>query len=169
MRNRIENAVVRINIDIDYSSLNDEEIVHLHKLIALGDWQLNAPCNNRLTRIDELRHEIKSLEAGETDNRNEITNKIRDLRISINNDKEQGHFRDYGILKLRIAQGATATEVYSMMPYFYAEAYNLNLQFSSRNKNNNEGRSSSILEGGTKWLNFLKSLSDFFQTVGGSA
>ena len=169
MRNKIENAVVRINIDIDYSSLNDEEIIHLHKLIELGDWQLNALCNNRLTRIDELRHEIRSLESGETDKRNEITNKIRDLHISINNDKEQGHFRDYGILKLRIAQGATATKVYSMMPYFYAEAYNLNLQFSSRNKNNNEGRSSSIIEGGTKWLNFLKSLSDFFQTVGGSA
>ena len=70
MRNRIENAVVRINIDIDYSSLNDEALMHLHKLIELGDWQLNAPCNNRLTRIDELRQEMKLLEPGETDQRN---------------------------------------------------------------------------------------------------
>lgn len=169
MQDRIENAVVRINLDINYSSLNDEEIRLLHRLIEMGDLQLNAQCNNRLVRIAELRREIRLLSPDEIDKKTEITNKIRELCTAINNDKEQGNYRDYGILKRRIAQGATASEVYSMMPYFYAEAYNLNRQFGARGENGDKGDSSNFLERGTKWLNFLKSLSDFFRTFGVSA
>ena len=169
MQDRIENAVVRIDIGINYSSLNDEEIRLLHKLIEMGDLQLNALCNNRLAYIAELNREVRFLNPDEIDKKAEIANKIRELRIAINRDKEQGNYRDYGILKRRIAQGATASEVYSMMPYFYAEAYNLNQQLKARGENGSKGDSSSFLEGGTKWLNFLKSLSDFFQTLGGNA
>lgn len=168
MQDRIENAVVRIDIDINYSSLNDEEIRLLHKLIEMGDLQLNAPCNNRLVRIAELNHKSRRLSPEEIDKKTEIANKIRELHTSISNDKEQGNYRDYGILKRRIAEGATASEVYSMMPYFYAEAYNLNRQFSARGENSDKGDSSNFLERGTKWLNFLKSLSDLFHKVGGT-
>lgn len=169
MFNSPENAIVRIDIDIDYSSLNDDEVELLDKLIELGDSQLNAPCNNRLARIAELNREMRSLSPDEIDRKLEITNEIREMQTDISEDKRRGYFQDYGILKRRIAHGATASEVYSMMPYFYAVAYNRHRQFSKRNKDDDKDSSSRFIEEAPQWLNFLKSLSDFIRTFGGSA
>ena len=164
----LENAVVRIDIGINYSSLNDKEIELLDKIFAMGDLQFNAPCNNRLARIAELKPEARLLNQNETNKQTEITNKVLELSVAIAHDKEQGNYRDYGTLKRRIAQGAIASEVYSMMPYFYAEAYNLNCRFSSRDSDNDSIVSTSFIEEAPKWITFLKSLSDFIRTFGGS-
>ena len=168
MSDILENAVVRIDIGIDYSALNDDEVEFLNKIIALGNLQLNLPGNNRLARITELKLEMKTLGPDETDRKGEITKEIREMRIEINNDKREGVYEDYGILKRRIAEGAKASEVYSMMPHFYAEAYNLNLQFSARNRGNDDRNTTSFIEEAPKWLTFLRSLSDFIRTFGGS-
>ena len=84
----LENAVVRIDIGINYSSLNDKEIELLDKILAMGDLQFNAPCNNRLARIAELKREARLLNQNETNKQTEITNKV--LEIARCNRPRQG-------------------------------------------------------------------------------
>ena len=90
------------------------------------------------------------------------------MQAEIANDKREGVYEDYGVLKRRIAKGANASEVYSMMPHFYAEAYNFNLWFSARSKGADSNNSISFIEEAPRWLTFLKSLSDFIRTFGES-
>ena len=163
-----ENAVFRIDIGIDYSLLNDDEIGIINDLVDLADLQLNAPVNNRLARVAELTRALTRLGHDHTARRDEIEQEIRELHDAMANDKRNGRYCDYGILKRRVAQGAAIYEVYPMLPPLYAEAYNLYRRFSARNQNGDRHDYTTLLEEAPKWLNILKSFSDSIRALMGN-
>ena len=134
-----ENHIFRIDIGIDYSMYKKNEIEVVEGLIELGDWQLNAICNNRVARIKELILELHSAEHISVNRRTEIEGEIGELWRRIEEAKREGVHRDYGLLKSLIFGGATADDVYPMMPDFYAQAYDLNRQIISRRYNRDGG------------------------------
>lgn len=153
-----ENFVQRIDLGIDYSMLGDADANHVRSLIELGDFQLNALCNNRLARIAELEAELKILGDAEPKRRLELIKEIGETQDGIQRDKASGRFRDYGVLKQRIVQGATAGEVYSLMPFFYAEAYTLSQQLSNRNDDNNPSNPAEIAGEVIQWLKIIRDM-----------
>ena len=168
MTDTVENAVLRIDIGIDYSLLHDNEIDIINDLIDLADLQLNAPFNNRLARISDLNRALLNPAPDERARKSAIEQQISDLRVAIETAKQNGTHRDYGILKRRIARGAALGEVYAMLPPLYAEAYNLYRQFSARNSNGNQRDYSALIEEAPKWLNILKSFSDSIRALTGN-
>ena len=168
MTDTVENAVLRIDIGVDYALLNDDEIDIINDLIDLADLQFNAPFNNRLARISELNRALSKLAPDETTRKSEIEREISELRIAIATAKRNGTHHDYGILKRRVASGAGIDEVYPMLPPLYAEAYNLYRQFSARNPNGNQRDYSVLIEEAPKWLNILKSFSDSIRALTGN-
>ena len=134
-----ENHIFRIDIGIDYSMYKKNEIEVVEGLIELGDWQLNAICNNREARIKELKLELHSAEHISVNRRTEIEEEIGELRRQIEEARREGVHRDYGFLKSLIFSGATADDVYPMMPDFYAQAYDLNRQIIVRRDNRDSG------------------------------
>ena len=139
MINIPENHIFRIDIGIDYSIYKKNEIEVVEGLIELGDWQLNAICNNRVARIKELKLELHSAEQISVNRRTEIEGEIGELRRRIEEAKREGVHRDYGLLKSLIFGGATADDVYPMMPDSYAQAYDLNRQIIARRNSRNGG------------------------------
>ena len=116
-----ESHINRIDLGIDWSKCTRKDIKFLEIGTRLGGFQLNAQCNNRFARITELEWKLAA-----TDDpiiSGAIEDVILEMRRQIEVDKRQGVFQDYGHLKRRVAEGASAEEVYPMMPYFYAMAY----------------------------------------------
>ncbi|MCY4578271.1 MAG: hypothetical protein OXD31_04415 [Chloroflexi bacterium] len=113
-----ESHVNRIDLGIDWSKCTRKEIDFLELGSDLGDFQLNAQCNNRLARITELKWELAATE--DPIRSDAIEDEIQAMLLQIEVAKQQGLFQDYGYLKRRIAEGASADEVYPMMPSAYA-------------------------------------------------
>ena len=116
-----ESHINRIDLGIDWSKCTRKEIEFLELGIDLADFQFNAVCNNRLAYIAELELELTTTD--DPTRCAEIEDEIRQTQMEIESSKRQGVFQDYGYLKRRIAEGASADEVYPLMPHFYAVMY----------------------------------------------
>ena len=116
-----ESHINRIDLGIDWSKCTRQDTEFLELGRKLGDFQLNAQCNNRLAYIAELEGELTTTD--DPFRCAEIEVEIRQTRMEIEVAKGQGVFQDYGHLKRRIAEGASADEVYALMPSAYAMTY----------------------------------------------
>ena len=116
-----ENHINRIDLGVDWSKCSKREILFLGKATDLGDFELKAPCNNLLTLITELEHELVATE--DPIRSTEIKDEVRRMRLKVEDNKRRGIYQDYGALNRRVAGGSSADELYSMMPYCYAIAY----------------------------------------------
>ena len=117
-----ENYIKRIRIPVDRSKCTRKEIEFLELCIDAGNIQLNAQCTNRIARVTELEWELAATDDPVLSGA--IEDEIRVMRFQIEVEKRQGVFQDYGYLKRRIAEGASAEEVYPLMPDAHALAYN---------------------------------------------
>ena len=115
-----ESHINRIDLGIDWAKCTGKDIEFLNLVTKAGDTQLNAQCNNRLARVTELEWELAA-----TDDpilSEAIKDVIQAMRLQIEVDRRRGVFQDYGYLKRRIAEGASADELYPIMPSAYAMA-----------------------------------------------
>ena len=149
----VENYVWRIEFDFDYTKYTDEQHLLSRELLAAGERQFNASCNNLFVRIKELKLELSSATKHEQERRNQIKQQITQIRRSIAHAKREAAFRDYGLLKRRVFYGASTDDLYPMMPYFYAEAYDLDRRIMSQRKDGDggDGPIGRIF----KWLGYL--------------
>ncbi|MCY4578380.1 MAG: hypothetical protein OXD31_04965 [Chloroflexi bacterium] len=120
MMNLPENYINRIDIPVDWSKCTGKGIAFLRVTIDLGNIQLNAECNNRLGYIAELERDMAATK--DPSLHDAIEDVIRVVRLQIEIVRRRGVFQDYGYLKRRIAEGASADEVYPIMPSAYAMA-----------------------------------------------
>ena len=125
-----ESHVNRIDLGIDWSKCTRKEIEFLELAVDLANFQLNAVCNNRLAYIAELEGELTTTD--DPIRCAEIEDEIRQTHLEIESSKREGVFQDYGLLKRRIAEGESADAVYTMMPHFYAMAYDHVLRINAR-------------------------------------
>lgn len=148
-----ENYVWRIDFDFDYTNYTDGQLRLSEKLLAEGERQFNAPSNNLLVRIKELNWELSSATQHKTEHQAQIKKEITQIWRSIGNAKREDAFRDYGFLKRRVFYGTPTDDMYPMMPYFYAEAYDLDRRIMSQRKDGDggEGTFSKIF----RWLGYI--------------
>ena len=154
MMNLPKNYINRIDLGIDWSKCTRKEIEFLELAVDLGDFQLNAQCNNRLARITELERELSAID--DPIRGDEIKDEIQLLQFLVKDGKRKGLFQDYGQLKRRIAEGASADDVYSMMPQYYAMAYNHVRRINARPVK--QEKSFLALIGGTTLIGVLANL-----------
>ena len=153
-----ENAVVRVKIEFDYELMSSREVELAEGLLHLGEEQLNARCNNREARIVELEQELGIMTPDNTEGKANIERVIREMKSEIANDKRQGYYRDYGELKRRISSGSTAADEYEMLPFFYAEAYDLSQRIRTRRNGRGGFGATAFIEKITQWLQFVKAV-----------
>ena len=156
-----ESAVVRISIEFDYELMSSREVDLADGLLHLGEEQFNAPCNNREARIVELEQELGIMAPDNTEGKADIERVIQEMKAGIANDKKQGYHRDYGELKRRISSGSTAADVYEMLPFFYAEAYDLSQRIRARRNGKDGPGANGLINTTTPWLQFVKALLEF--------
>lgn len=116
-----ENHIYRIDLGIDWSKCTKKETLFLENATELCDFELNALCNNRLAISTALENELAATE--DPIRSSEIKDEVRRIRLKIEDNKRRGIYQDYGALKRRVAGGASADELYPMMPFFYAMTY----------------------------------------------
>ena len=149
-----ESHINRIDLGIDWSKCTRKDIEFLELGIELGDFQLNAQCNNRFARITELESQLAATDDPVLSDA--IRDVIRAMTHLIEVDKRKGIFQDYGHLKRRIAEGASADELYPLMPPAYAMTYDRVRRINVRPVKNK--KSFFALIGGTTLIGVLANL-----------
>lgn len=121
MDNLPENQINRIDLGIDWSKCTKEEAQFLTKALELCDLEFNALCNNRLALITGLENKLADTE--DHIRSSEIKDDIQRMRLEIEDSRQRGLYQDYSALKRLVADGVSADELYSMMPFFYSTTY----------------------------------------------